>query len=229
MKKKLEDNSPLHLPDSAKYFLENLSRIKDENYIPTETDVLRCRCRTTGIIETEFEYDDVRYKLVDVGGQRSERRKWLNCFQDVSATLFCASLSEYDQVLFEDDITNRTKESLRLWKEVCNNKWFARSSKVLFLNKSDIFREKVESGSDISKFFPDFNGPPRDYNAGLNFLKELFLAQSTSVSVTSPTNPQPKTIYCHVTCAMDSNQMHLIFHDIRQTIIREAIERSDIL
>lgn len=40
--------------------------------------------------------------MLDVGGQRSERRKWIHCFDGVTVVLFCASLSEYDQVLRED-------------------------------------------------------------------------------------------------------------------------------
>jgi GTPase SAR1 family protein len=230
-----EFQTSLHLPDSAKYFLDNLGRVAEENYTPNETDVLKCRCRTTGIIETEFEYEDVRYRLVDVGGQRSERRKWLNCFQDVHATLFCASLSEYDQVLFEDESMNRTKESLRLWKEVCNNKWFARSSFVLFLNKSDLLREKIENETEVdgksrlSLTFPDYSGPPRNYDAALAFLREKYLEQSQSISVASAMNPHPKTIYVHITCATDTNQMHLVFHDIRQSIVKEALAKSDIL
>jgi hypothetical protein len=43
------------------------------------------------------------FRLVDVGGQRSERKKWLHCFEDVTAILFCVALSEYDLVLIEDN------------------------------------------------------------------------------------------------------------------------------
>jgi hypothetical protein len=46
-------------------------------------------------------------RVVDVGGQRNERRKWLHCFQDVKAIIFCVALSEYDLVLEEDNNVNR--------------------------------------------------------------------------------------------------------------------------
>jgi len=62
--------------------------------------------------------------MVDVGGQRSERKKWMHCFQDVTAVIFCVALSEYDLKLYEDDTTNRMHESLKLFKEICNSKWF---------------------------------------------------------------------------------------------------------
>lgn len=40
-------------------------------------------------------------RIVDVGGQKSERRKWIHCFENVTSLIFLASLSEYDQVLEE--------------------------------------------------------------------------------------------------------------------------------
>lgn len=45
------------------------------------------------------------FRLFDVGGQRSERKKWIHCFEDVTAIIFCVAMSEYDQVLHEDETT----------------------------------------------------------------------------------------------------------------------------
>ena len=70
--------------------------------MPTEQDIVRCRARTTGITETVFQLRDHEMLMVDVGGQKSERRKWIHCFQDVTSILFLVSLSGYDQCLVED-------------------------------------------------------------------------------------------------------------------------------
>ena len=82
-----------------------MGRILDANYVPHEQDVLRSRVQTTGIIETNFRVDKLIYRMVDVGGQRSERRKWIQCFDDVQAILFICALSGYDMTLFEDNKT----------------------------------------------------------------------------------------------------------------------------
>lgn len=79
-----------------------MERLCSEKYMPTPTDVLRARVRTLGIIETHFKINDVIFRMFDVGGQRSERRKWIQCFDDVRALLFVVALSSYDMVLQED-------------------------------------------------------------------------------------------------------------------------------
>lgn len=70
--------------------------------MPSEEDILRLRVRTTGIIEAPFQVSlggkTLSFKLIDVGGQRSERRKWIHCFEDVSTILFVVAISEYNQV-----------------------------------------------------------------------------------------------------------------------------------
>ena len=103
------------LNESASYFFNNVERFKEVNYTPTKQDVLRARVRSTGIEEAEFKFEELKFRMLDVGGQRSERRKWIHCFEGVTAVLFCASLSDYDQALREDTKQNRMRESLLLF------------------------------------------------------------------------------------------------------------------
>ncbi|PKU34213.1 hypothetical protein llap_15484 [Limosa lapponica baueri] len=84
-------------------YLNDLDRIADSAYLPTQQDVLRVRVPTTGIIEYPFDLQSVIFRMVDVGGQRSERRKWIHCFENVTSIMFLVALSEYDQVLVESD------------------------------------------------------------------------------------------------------------------------------
>ena len=62
--------------------------------------MLRTRVKTTGIVKIEFEFGKqrTRFRMFDVGGQRSERKKWIHCFDNVTTVLFIMALSEYDQV-----------------------------------------------------------------------------------------------------------------------------------
>uniref|UniRef100_A0A2K5C1A6 G protein subunit alpha o1 n=1 Tax=Aotus nancymaae TaxID=37293 RepID=A0A2K5C1A6_AOTNA len=151
------------LNDSAKYYLDSLDRIGAADYQPTEQDILRTRVKTTGIVETHFTFKNLHFRLFDVGGQRSERKKWIHCFEDVTAIIFCVALSGYDQVLHEDETTNRMHESLKLFDSICNNKWFTDTSIILFLNKKDIFEEKIKK-SPLTICFPEYTGrdPSKD-------------------------------------------------------------------
>ena len=66
--------------------------------MPSDQDVLRTRVKTTGIVKIEFVVKKTRFRMFDVGGQRSERKKWIHCFDNVTTILFILALSEYDQV-----------------------------------------------------------------------------------------------------------------------------------
>merc|ERR550525_77656 len=99
------------LTDSVQYFLNNVERIATPDYVPTLQDILYCRKTTKGVIEFRMEIDRVPFLFVDVGGQRTQRQKWFQCFESVTSILFMASTSEFDQVLLEDRKTNRLQEA----------------------------------------------------------------------------------------------------------------------
>nr|CAH7754072.1 unnamed protein product [Callosobruchus chinensis] len=145
------------LTDSAKYYLEEIDRVAAPNYLPTEQDILRVRVPTTGIIEYPFDLDEIRFRMVDVGGQRSERRKWIHCFENVTSIIFLVALSEYDQILFESENENRMEESKALFKTIITYPWFQHSSVILFLNKKDLLEEKIMY-SHLVDYFPEYEG-----------------------------------------------------------------------
>ena len=106
-------------------FLDRSMELGKPDYIPTEQDILRCRVLTSGIFETKFTVDKVQFHMFDVGGQREERRKWIQCFNDVTAIIFVAACSSYNMVLREDPNKNRVRESLELLGSIWNNRWVA--------------------------------------------------------------------------------------------------------
>jgi guanine nucleotide-binding protein G(i) subunit alpha len=103
-------------------FFGEIRRITLPDFLPNEHDVLRARTKTTGIVETRFEMGQLSIHLFDVGGQRSERKKWIHCFEAVTSIIFCVALSEYDQVLLEESGQNRMAESLVLFESVVNSR-----------------------------------------------------------------------------------------------------------
>eukprot|EP01126_Amoeba_proteus_P033784 TRINITY_DN3331_c0_g2_i7.p1 TRINITY_DN3331_c0_g2~~TRINITY_DN3331_c0_g2_i7.p1 ORF type:complete len:361 (-),score=52.20 TRINITY_DN3331_c0_g2_i7:621-1544(-) len=137
------------------YYLSNVDRFVQPNFHPTKQDILMARRKTVGIYETIFVHEGVQVSLVDVGGQRSERRKWLHCFSSVSAVIFLSALNEYDLVLEEDEKTNRLVESLKLWKALTSSQFFHQTPFLLFLNKSDLFRQKIKT-LPLREVFQDY-------------------------------------------------------------------------
>lgn len=198
------------LNDSAGYFLDAISRISHPSYIPTEQDVLKTRVRTIGVMLTQFYYKDFHFKMVDVGGQRSERKKWLHYFEDVTAIIFCTALSGYDLVLEEDAGVNRMVESLKLFDSICNNRWFVTTPIIIFLNKMDIFKHKITS-SPLKFCFPEYTGP-NTYEAGIAYIQEKFEGLNQ--------RKHNKVIYSHLTCATDTTNIQFVFDVITDFIIR---------
>lgn len=213
------NKSMFQLNDSAAYFLDKVREIGADGYIPSEQDVLRSRVRTTGIVENEFIIDGNRFKMYDVGGQRNERKKWIHCFSEITAVLFVAALSEYDQVLYEDEDTNRMEEALNLFEEICNSRWFKKTSMILMLNKRDLFQEKIKK-APLKKWFPQFPGPDGDYDAGVAFIQGLFHSKKKD---------QAKQIYTHVTCATDKNNMRVVFNAVKDIVIRRSLQDGGLL
>jgi hypothetical protein len=75
------------MDDSAQYFLDEVERIGAPDWVPNDRDVLMSRRKTTGIIEDQFDMGGVPVRFMDVGGQRNERKKWIHCFEGVSAIM----------------------------------------------------------------------------------------------------------------------------------------------
>jgi hypothetical protein len=87
---------------SIRYFMANIDRIGEENYLPSVEDVLNVKTKTLGIVEIDFFVKSIHVRMVDVGGQKNERRKWIHAFQDVAAVVFVVALTDFSEVLEED-------------------------------------------------------------------------------------------------------------------------------
>jgi GTPase SAR1 family protein len=219
IRKTYERRNEFQLDDSAAYYFSDIERISAADYIPTEQDVLRSRVKTTGIVETEFKLSEQVVKMIDVGGQRNERKKWIHCFEGVTAIIFVASLAEYDQKCYEDDTTNRMSESLLLFDEICNSRWFVDTSVILFLNKMDLFREKVKR-VDLNVCFPQYTGG-LVFDKAADYIKGQFEAKNR--------HKEQKQIYMHLTCATDTGQLQQVFNNIKDIILQKTLKDQGLM
>jgi len=208
--------------DSHKDYLQDLTRIASPDYVPTTQDILITRVRTTQIIIERYIFDNILFEVYDVGGQRSERRKWIDCFEGVDAVIFVAALSEYDQSLTECKRVNRMMEALDLFESVVKNRAFLNTSIMLFLNKKDTFAEKILY-SDISavSHFSDYSGKAEDFDQGVLYFIHKFEERLLA--------DEFKDSYIHVTCATDTGNMEFVLSSSRGIIMDDNLRKSGFL
>lgn len=235
-----EGRSSLQLNDSASYFLERVATIAACGYCPSPDDVVRSRVRTTGLHEEMIRVGDTMFRFCDVGGQRSERRKWVEFFDDVTAIIFVAAASEYDQVLFEARSQNRVHEAEALFHEIAGPsiKPFQAKPIVVFFNKTDLFEEKVgrvgiaavphpragePHDEHPSRVYPDLAFP--DFAGGSD-------AESAKAYFESRFLEQPEVIHrrgnvTHKwTIATNKDNVKTVFDECKRTIVQANLEGS---
>ncbi|KAJ7408971.1 guanine nucleotide binding protein (G protein), alpha activating activity polypeptide O [Willisornis vidua] len=105
-------------------------------------------------------------------------------------------------------LTNRMHESLMLFDSICNNKFFIDTSIILFLNKKDLFAEKIKK-SPLTICFPEYTGP-NTYEDAAAYIQAQFESKNRSPN---------KEIYCHMTCATDTNNIQVVFDAVTDIII----------
>eukprot|EP00466_Bigelowiella_natans_P005789 jgi/Bigna1/45682/e_gw1.138.9.1 len=201
-----------NLQESARYFIEKIDEIAKPDYVASVEDHLRVRVPTTGECVTYVKIK-CSQKIMDVGGQRSERKKWIHCMDNVTCVIFVAFLSGYNEFLYEDYKSNRIVEALNLFEEIVNCEWFINSSFVLFLNKLDIFKEKIAS-HPITVVFSKYGGNVKDFEATTNFIRSKFEKLNKSDN---------KTVACHITCATNKKMISVVFDTVKDHILKEAI------
>ncbi|KAJ5748439.1 uncharacterized protein N7511_010135 [Penicillium nucicola] len=201
------------LHDNLYYFYDSLDRIFTPGWLPDNQDMLQARLRTTGITETLFELGQMNFRMMDVGGQRSERKKWIHCFEGVQCLLFMVALSGYDQCLVEDQNANQMHEAMMLFESLVNGEWFKRKPIILFLNKIDLFKGKLAI-SPISKHFPDYAGSDTDYDAAARYFADRFRGINRIPD---------REIYIHYTNATDTTLLKATMESVQDMIIQKNL------
>ncbi|EJD54322.1 guanine nucleotide binding protein, alpha subunit [Auricularia subglabra TFB-10046 SS5] len=222
----------MRLEESSGFFLDEIDRIAATNYVPSEDDVLKARLKTLGVVEHTFTVDTsqvglnrgIDWKIYDVGGARSQRHAWIPYFDDVNAIIFLAPISTFDQTLAEDPSVNRVEDSLLLWRAICSNKLLSNTSIVLFLNKTDLLRAKLDAGVKLANFMTSYGERPNDYNSVSKYFRNKFLALHKSYSAN-----QAREIYVHLTSVIDRQGTSSIILNVRDILLRTNLKNSQLV
>ncbi|KIK60242.1 hypothetical protein GYMLUDRAFT_244671 [Collybiopsis luxurians FD-317 M1] len=168
----------ISLNQPSNYFLDSLDRISSFNYVPTYQDIALCgdimgdKAKT--VIEVAFKIGELTYKFFHIGVQHLAKKKWISSFENVTAVVFVVNMSEYDEVLYEDQTMNRMQEALSLFDSICNSRWFSKTAIILMMNEGDLLQEKLRR-SPLDYHFPDYTGGD-NYDAACEYLLHRFVS-----------------------------------------------------
>ncbi|XP_077415852.1 guanine nucleotide-binding protein G(o) subunit alpha-like isoform X2 [Vanacampus margaritifer] len=168
----------------------------------------------------EFELNDSALYLYDVGVQRSDRRKWLRCFDGIQVLLFVVALSSYDLSLPKDTTVNPLQESCGLFTSICTNAIFKLTSVILFMNKADLFQEKIlHSGRHLRFYISTFQGADADVDAAARHITAMF----------STCGGDDRLIFHHFTTATDTTNVRVVLQVAVEQILEQNLATAQLL
>lgn len=209
-----------NLSDGVVHFWNALDRVFSPGYMPSNDDILRIRLRTVGFDEAVFSYKGSRFRVLDVGGQRSERRNWQEQLNKATCIMFVSSLTEFDQQLREDFSQSRLEETMHLWAEL-TDLVARRQSKdlalILLLNKLDLFQEKMRgpSKTNFQRYFKSYKGQLAWAPCAAH-VRDTFLAMA---------GPKGVDVTVHLVSAVESDSARLLWQDVRD-MLRDRLLRN---
>ena len=171
-------------------------------------------------MEEQYEQEDTDliFNIVDSGGQRTERRKWIHRFDSADVVTFVASLSCYDEVLWEDNSVNAMTDQLQCFGKMLNVQALQSVPMILLLNKRDLFAEKIQRVPlRICESLVKYQGDTTNFEQTATFIRNEF----TSLNP----NPNERTIFTHITCALERDNIEKVFVDIGRVVV-ETYEMS---
>jgi len=211
----------LRLEDSAAFFLEEINRIAQPDYIPTTDDILNVRLQTLGVMEHSFPITmggvSYNWKIYDVGGARGQRQAWIPYFDDATAIIFLAPISAYDQYLEEDPKVNRIEDSLQLFTAICSSSLLKKAHLVLLLNKTDILKKKLDAGIPIRKYITSYGDRSSDFETAAKYFQNHFK------QVHKHKDPVHRVLWIHFSSMLDVKATQKIIANVGESIIRKHI------
>jgi hypothetical protein len=165
--------------------------------------------------------------MLDVGGQRNERKKWISHFDGVTVIMFLVSLSEYDKVLLEDSTTNRMHDAIEVFKYIVECPYFEETNVILFLNKKDLFEEKIKTVS-LNVCFPEYDGPA-EYEPAVQFVESQFVDTFRKIKETQNVDTVTADIYSFQTMATNTHNVRTVFEMCKHIIFKTNLANTGML
>jgi len=205
------------------YFWEHVDRILEDDYKPTEEDILRVRVRTAGAYSTIIYVKPEYFEFFDVGGQKPERSKWERVLSShkFSCILFFVACDEWDVRDEEREFECTKLEMSRIvFREISENQTIDKKAPIfLFLNRSDLFNARIKSDIGFESFkttFPEYSGG-QDPDEAMKFLHSKFMADI-----------KRDHIEHYVTNALDKNSMCPVFEAVKKYIFSSSLDVSGV-
>ncbi|KAL0568037.1 hypothetical protein V5O48_013958 [Marasmius crinis-equi] len=218
----------VRIEESAGFFLEDLDRIATPGYDPSDDDVVRCRLRTVGVQEYRLTFDskalrgapDLECIIYDVGGSRTVRRAWIPYFENIDAILF--PLSAFDETLLEDATVNRLQDTISIWRAVCASKLLVSTTLVCFMNKCDLLRKKLKSGTKFRDYVPAYGDDTANDTASVvRYMKDRF----KEIVIKTAQDPT-RLVYLYPTSCTDTKATGETLKTVRDSILRHHLKSA---
>lgn len=212
MKKAFGNCTEYQLCDSADRFLDKVKQLSSPTYVPEPKDICYSQVPTLDIHEKTHAVSDVQYTVVDVGGQKDQREKWIRCVKHVDALLFTVDMGAYERGLAGNTTCNQLTEAMDVFGLIVNLRYFKNTNVILCLNKVDLFGERIATKdlrNEEKHWFEDYEGGCNE-KAARQYIVNKFLARCEDKS---------KKIHVRDTLATSTRNIEHLFNDLRKNIL----------
>lgn len=204
---------------NGRYFLENLSRIASNTYVPSSRDVFMSKTWTPAAKETEFSFGGLDYCVIDIGSGAGDKKKVLSFFEGVTALLWVLDVSKFDQVATRGDGETVNAFAASLWEaKKIHRSYFKDTPMILLVNKMDTLQSKFADNTFEERVFQQWpNFPKRERPIDQSDIQRFCL---DLVEMTFPETSSGARVYSTCTTVLESTKfVPFIFNSIKDAIL----------
>ncbi|TEB37471.1 G-alpha-domain-containing protein [Coprinellus micaceus] len=234
-------NRQVTIEDTPGFFLGDAERILSPGYEPSDQDIVRARLRTTGVQEYTFTLDRSTTTVPYNGDSQSKTpftanhtpQDWIiydvaeSCLDPLLQRNHCphlpTPLSSFNETLAEAPRVNCMDDTFALWKTICSNKLLAKVQIILFMNKTDILRKKLESGIKVRHYIQEFHDKGNDYETVATWFKKLFKR------LYAASTPPGREFVAHFTSVVDTESTAQTLAAVQGAILRSDFVNTGLL